>query len=106
MRKLIPALITVSLLSGCAGTYDPTERGVQGAAGGAATGCAMGALMTIWTGPFAAAGCAMGAAAGASMGGMMGVATTPPPPVIAQPAYPTPVPPQSLHQPPPYQSWP
>jgi hypothetical protein len=81
MRKVIPALIAVSLLSGCAGTYDPTERGVQGAAGGAAAGCAMGALMTIWAGPVAAVGCAMGAAAGAGMGSMMGVATAPPPPV-------------------------
>ena len=86
MRKLIPALVAVSLLSGCVGTFDPLERGAQGAAGGAAAGCAMGAAMTIWAGPVAAVGCGMGALAGASMGAMMGVATTPPP--TSYPVYP------------------
>lgn len=80
MDKIIAAVALAFLLSGCAGTYDPAERGMQGAAGGAATGCAMGALMTIWTGPLAAVGCGMGAVAGAAAGGMMGVATAPPPP--------------------------
>ncbi len=64
-------------LAACVGTVDPIARGVQGGTGGAALGCATGAMMTIWAGPLAAVGCAMGAAAGAGMGGMLGVATAP-----------------------------
>lgn len=74
-------LIGVLLLSGCVGTYDPTERGVQGAAGGAAMGCAVGAAATIWLGPVAAVGCGVGAMMGAGGGAMIGVGTAPPYPL-------------------------
>lgn len=72
-------LVIASMLSlcACAGTTDPGARMVQGMEGGAAMGCAMGALMTIWTGPVAAVGCGMGAIAGAGMGIMLGEATAP-----------------------------
>lgn len=62
-------------LSGCVGTYDPVTRAAQGGVGGAAAGCAAGALLTIWIPPIAAVGCGMGAILGAESGGMMGVAT-------------------------------
>lgn len=98
IRKSSIVLAVTLSLCGCAATYDPVQRAGEGAVGGAATGCAMGALMTIWAGPVAAVGCGMGAAAGAAMGGMMGVATTPPPPVPVPLQAPAP-PPYPLHQP-------
>jgi hypothetical protein len=97
-RKSAIVLILTLSLCGCAATYDPVQRAGEGAVGGAAAGCGIAALMTIWTGPGAAMACGMGAAAGAAMGGMMGVATTPqqPAPVPWQASAPPPYP---LHHP-------
>lgn len=79
MAKYVMLLLSGILLTSCVGMVslpsDPVTRAEYGVVGGAATGCAVGALMTVWTGPGAAAGCAMGAMAGAGMGGMLGVAT-------------------------------
>jgi len=80
------SIIAFLALSACA--VDPGTRAVNGAAIGAGTGCAMGALATVWAGPLAVAGCGMGAAMGAVGGASMGAATTPlwwtpPPPQAA-----------------------
>lgn len=87
MNKHLALILSCSVLAACVGTTDPVARGMQGGGGGAALGCATGALMTIWAGPLAVAGCEMGAMAGASMGGMMGVATatSPSPPILGVP---------------------
>ncbi len=77
MTKHLGIVLSLFILSSCAGTVDPVTRGAEGVTGGAVMGCAVGAAMTIWTGPIAAVGCGLGAMAGAGMGGMLGVATAP-----------------------------
>jgi hypothetical protein len=79
MKALI---IAGALLSLAACTTNPGVNASEGAVGGAAMGCGIGALMTA---PAFGVGCIPGAIAGGMMGGTAGLATTPPPPVVAAP---------------------
>jgi len=76
----------LAILSAC--TAAPQERMTTGAGMGAGTGCAIGALATVWSGPGALIGCGVVAGMGMMTGIDLGLLTTP----IAPPPPPPPSP--------------
>jgi hypothetical protein len=77
--KLITIIGGAAFLAAC--TAVPQERMTTGAEMGIGTGCAIGALATVWSGPGALLGCGLGAGMAGMVGMDLGLLTTPIPPL-------------------------